>query len=224
MQDLLDRLARARSEARVAAQTGEPERALAELLAAAGLVAQLRRAAAPEQALAEAEATLALATQLARADGPHFLPALVAASEQFARCCQRARRYEPAAQAFAQAVEGAKILALGGGAARSLALAELMSTQALCLAQCGRLDEARTAVTRSVELARAQLWRSLPLIVGGLSLAAELAGDLGDEAGAVAHLHEAHELLERALAEQQPGAREALATIRAELEQRRAKV
>jgi len=215
MDEIVGQLARQRSaleHATSPARTSEAGRALAESLA------ELRRRD-PARAVAEAEAALAQVTALARADGPRLLPSLTAITEQFARCCQRVRAFERGAAAFAQAVEGAKLLAVSG-AISTLELAALYSAQALCQAQAGALEPAHASATRCVELARAQLWEGLPLAVGALSLLADLDDDLGRPAQARAQLERGLGLLADAASAGQPGVAEAAAKLRAQLDAR----
>ena len=201
------------------AAQGESAQALEQLLEGATLLASLRRV---DVALSVelAAGLVELATCLAREDGPRYLPGLVALTEQFARSCQRCGLLGRAADSYAQAVEGAKLLALAehADAGAQLALLELMSQRALCLAQLGRLDAARELGLRVVELGRGQLWRSLPVVSGALVFLADLEQGLGCAPGPEARLSEALELLEAAVAADQPGAQEAAAKLRARLE------
>src|SRR5690606_27482861 len=123
-------------------------------------------------------------------------------------------QFERAAAAYEQAVSGHAILAELGSDRERLGLAEVMSRHALALAQVGQLEQAYRVAEEFVAHARELLPRSLPLLAGGLMFLADLAGDLDRPSERVVHLRDGVRVLERAVEQELPGAREAASRMR----------
>ena len=176
----------------------------------------LRRQGRVAEALERAEQALRIVTKLAREDAPRYLALLARLTDNFGRCCQRLDQFERAAEAYEQAVHGYAILAELGTDRDRLELAEVMSRQALALAQIGQADQlerAHVVASAFVELSRELLPCSLPLLAGGLLFLADLAGALDRPSERVAHLADGVRVLERAVELDMPGAGEAAARM-----------
>jgi tetratricopeptide (TPR) repeat protein len=185
------------------------------------MVGRLRVEVGDAMALQQAEQVFRMVAGLTRVEAVSYLPALSRSLAEFARCCQQSRQFERAAGMFGSAVDAQKILLascrvdegqveqLDAELAIALELIELMSSQALALAQADQLAQAYEVAAAFVELARGRLPRSLPLLTGGLLFMADLATDLGRPRDAAEHLIEGMRVLGAAIDQRLPGAREA---------------
>jgi tetratricopeptide (TPR) repeat protein len=180
------------------------------------MVARLRAEVGDGMALQQAEQVFRLVAGLTRVEAVSYLPALARSLAEFARCCQQSRQFERAAGMFGSAVDAQKILLASKQVeqgddelAIAIELIELMSSQALALAQADQPAQAYEIATEFVELARGRLPRSLPLLTGGLLFMADLASDLGRPRDAAEHLVEGMRVLGAAIQEGLPGAEDA---------------
>ena len=205
------------------AQAGLHEQACAVVVDIVAVIGRARvdAASGSTEPLAQAEQMFRVVADLTRIEPVSYVPALARAVAEFGRCCRQAGQYERAAGMFASAIDALKIQLAskraGGSEAEiltcELELIEVMSNQALALAQTEALAHAYDVACEFVELARGRLPHSLPLLTGGLVFMADLAGDLGRPDEALEHLIEGMRVLGAAVTEGLPGAEAAGARL-----------
>ena len=178
-------------------------------------------AVAAGETMAQAEQAFRMVAELTRLEAVRYLPALSRVLAEFGRCCRQVQQFERAAAMFGSATEAVKIQLASkrveGPEAEVLAceleLIELMSSQALALAQSDHLPLAYEIAGEFVVLARARLPHTLPLLTGGLAFMADLADDLGRPRDGIEHLIEGLRVLAVGSAEGLPGAEAAAARL-----------
>lgn len=177
----------------------------------------LRSVGRVEQAIEPAEQAVELITRLAQDDAGGYLLPLAHMTNNLARTYQQGQQFERAVALYEQAVNGFRMLAQARSHHRAT-LFEVMSNQALALAQLGQLERAHAVALEVVQLTeREPVWWLLPLVTGTWQFLADLAVDLGRPNEALEHLLAAMRLLAKPVAEQLPGARQAMARLGASL-------
>ncbi len=220
--ELARRCAAQRTRIHSLAQAGLHEQACAVVVDAVAMIGRARvDAGSATEPMAQAEQMFRLVADLTRVEAVSYLPALARAVAEFGRCCRQAGQYERAAGMFGSAVDALKIQLATKRAAASeaevlaceLELIEVLSSQALALAQAEALAAAYDVAGEFVELARGRLPHSLPLLTGGLAFMADLAADLGRPREGIQHLIEGMRVLGAAMSEGLPGTEEAAARL-----------
>lgn len=221
--ELTRRCAAQRTRVNSLAQAGLHEQACAVVLDIVAVIGRARVDAprGSTEPLAQAEQMFRLVADLTRVEPVSYVPALARVVAEFGRCCRQVGQYERAAGMFGSAIDAMKIQLAskraGGNEAEiltcELELIEVMSNQALALAQGEALAHAYDVAAEFVELARGRLPHSLPLLTGGLVFMADLAGDLGRPQEGIEHLIEGMRVLGAAVGEGLPGAEAAGARL-----------
>lgn len=221
--ELTRRCAAQRTRIQSLAHAGLHEQACAVVLDTVAQIGRARTEAETSSAepMKQAEQMFRLVADLTRLEAVSYLPALARSVAEFGRCCRQVGQYERAAAMFGSAVDAVKIhLAskrAGGSESEVLAceleLSELISNQALALAQAGALDQAYELAGELVELGRSRLPHSLPLLTGALAFMADLAEDLGRQGEGIEHLVEGMRVLGAAREAGLPGVDEAGARL-----------
>lgn len=225
--ELVERCAEVRRELEHRWQRGLHREAGVAALELVDCVAALRRSDATREAIDAASGSIDVLGVFARTHPRVYLPALARMIDQLGRCFEHLGEYAGAAAAFGSAVEAQKIL-LGtlmdpaddddhDDLREHLQLIDLLSRQAVALAQSGELAQAHARALEFIALARDRLPQALPQLGGGLVFMADLATELGRPQDAVVHLSEGFERLDDAAAQHKPGARDAAARVASRL-------